>query len=133
MLKRYYNLIMIPRAVRDEFSSEFVLPQGIRVWTLNTGQDLAAKAIGLGKGENEAMILARDFLFPLIIDDTQAYHVAKRIGLEVYSSLGFLRGAYRLCGIDRVEYDPLIDNYQSSGRASPFFAAWAREATKSIV
>lgn len=130
VLKRCYDEVLVPQAVRTEFSVRFAFPRGLRVWTLTDSQKIAANQIGIGPGENEAIILAHDLMLPLIIDDTEPYVVAKRLGIQSYRSLQFLRAAYRSCHISRMEYDPLLDNFDTTRRADAIFVQWARQAAK---
>lgn len=130
LLKRCYRQVYIPRAVCDEFSLEFTMPSGVIVHTLSAAQETAAETIGLGRGENEAMVLARDLGLPLIMDDTDAEKVAAKYEIPVYHSLEFVRAAYRACFLERVEYDLRVDSFEASGRVYPEYVDWARHATK---
>lgn len=138
LLKRCYRQVYVPRAVRDEFSSEFTMPNGVKlampdaliVRTLTGSQKAAAETIGLGEGENEAMVLARDLGLPLVMDDTDAEKVAAKYDILVYHSLEFVRAAYRACFLERDEYDSRVSSFQASGRVYPEYIDWARQATK---
>jgi predicted nucleic acid-binding protein len=130
LLKLCFGVVYIPQGVADEFSQAFNLPKGLDVRTLRDTQKAEARAIGLGPGENEALILARDMMLPLIMDDDPAHKVAKRLGIEVYGSLGFVRAAFRSCLIERGEYDVRLEAFDRNGRAYQNLLEWARVATK---
>jgi len=130
LLKRCYRQVYVPKAVCDEFSSEFTMPNGVIVRTLSGPQKAAAEIIGLGEGENEAMVLARDLGLPLVMDDTDAEKVAAKYDIHVYHSLEFVRAAYRACFLERDEYDSRVSSFQASGRVYPEYIDWARHATK---
>jgi len=130
LLRRCYPRVYVPKAVSDEFSVAFQMPRGLITRTLRNTQQAEAESIGLGAGENEAMVLARDMQLPLIMDDGDAQKVAERLGVEVYGSLEFVRAAFCSCFIEREEYDERIDSFQESGRAHPEYVSWARNASK---
>lgn len=130
LLRRCYSRVYVPRAVTDEFSTDFDTPTGLTTWTLRNTQQVEAQSIGLGAGENQAMILARDMQLPLIMDDGEAQKVAERLGVEVYGSLEFVRAAFCSCFLEREEYERRLDSFQESRRAYPEYIAWARNATK---
>jgi predicted nucleic acid-binding protein len=113
-----------------EFTAKFSLPTGLIVRTLNSIQQADAKAIGIGPGENEAIVLARDMLLPLIMDDTSPQRVAMKLDLDVRSSLEFVRAVYISCFINRDEYEERLTAYDQSGRVSKSYVQWAMNATK---
>ncbi len=125
-----FRYIYIPRAVRDEFSNAFILPRGMIVRTLTSSQEDRARALGLGKGESEAIILAMDMQAPLIMDDTPARKVAERFNVTVIGSVGIIRIAFIECIVERDNYDLLITTFEHNGRANAEVIAWARNARK---
>ena len=98
--------------------------------TLNSIQQADAKAFGVGHGESEAIILARDMMLPLIMDDTPPQRLAMKLNLDVYSSLEFVKGVYVSCFIDREEYEERLAAYDQSGRVGKSYVEWAMKATK---
>lgn len=130
LLKLCYRQVIIPKVVKEEFTDKFPLPKGIIVRKLNLVQKAEAKSIGMHPGENEAIILATHLMLPLIIDDTPPQAFAMKQGLEVYSSLEFVRAIYMACFIERREYDERLDSYDESGRVGKSYVQWAMKATK---
>lgn len=130
LLKLCYRQVIIPKAVKDEFTAKFPLPRGIIVRKLNLAQKARADSIGMHDGENEAIVLALDLMFPLIIDDTPPQAFAMKQRLDVYSSLEFVRAIYISCFIEREEYDQRLDAYDRSGRVRTSYLQWAMKATK---
>jgi predicted nucleic acid-binding protein len=131
LLAKFFNPIIIPSSVASEISVEFTLPNEVTVQKLNAGQIVSAETIGLGAGENEAMILARDMRLPLIIDDGDAQRFAEQqLGLEVYGSLEFVRGAFLSCAIEREQFLAYIMSFLSNERANLGQISWASRAEK---
>lgn len=86
--------------------------------------------IGLGYGENEAIILAQDLEATLIVDERSARKVAKKLGISLLGSLGFVRLAFISCLIDRRDFESRVRAFQLNGRAQPNVISWGLRATK---
>jgi predicted nucleic acid-binding protein len=86
--------------------------------------------IGLGKGENEAIILAIDNEATLIVDENSARKLAKRQGMHVIGSLGLVRVAFRICVIERGDFESRVFQFRQRKRAKPENVSWALQATK---
>ena len=115
----------------EEIKKEFSLPPNVTVWTLTTNQENYAKSIGLGVGENQAMVLAMDMKLSLIIDDGDAQRFAEeQFGIDVFGSLEFLRAAFISCAIERTEYDMNVTEFAENDRANLSQIQWAQRASK---
>jgi predicted nucleic acid-binding protein len=131
LLSHFFKRIIVPPSVASEIRVEFNLPSGITIQPLKPEQITAAQSIGLGRGENEAMILARDLGLPLIMDDGDAQMFAEeQVGLEVYGSLEFVRGAFQSCLIQRDEFLGYVMSFLNYERANLNQASWASRAQK---
>lgn len=92
LLTQFWNLVMIPGAVRDELRPR-VLPPYIKIRELN-GAPAAAYTEGLDIGEAEAIALAIACQADLILlDDRAARRRAIKLGLPVIGTLAILRRA----------------------------------------
>jgi predicted nucleic acid-binding protein len=130
LLRKFYSPIIVPLSVAVEIKKEFSIPKGIEVRTLNGAQQTYADSMGLGPGENEAMVLAIDMQISLIMDDGPAQEVAQQYGIDVFGSLEFVKAAFESCAIEREEYDRSVDAFQEEKRAHLGLISWARKATK---
>lgn len=130
-LRDIYKPVIIPLSVATEIKREgFRLPTGVEVRRLNGTQQGYANSIGLGAGENEAMVLAQEMNLSLIIDDGPAGETAERYGIDVFCSLEFFKNNYEGCGIEKEDYDEIVDAFEEHGRAHLGLVAWARRAIK---
>ncbi|MBE0517432.1 MAG: DUF3368 domain-containing protein [Methanophagales archaeon] len=67
----------------------------------------------LGKGESEAIVLAKELEAILLIDDSEARKEAERIGVECIGTLRILKEAKEMRLIERVK--PVLDRLRDSG------------------
>lgn len=120
--------------LRDLFRT-LVIPQAVYIEIVEEGKDLpGAKEIRnakwievvgvksfpdlilpdfLGKGEREAIFLARQTRGILLMDEKRARNVAKQMGLKVFGSLGVLLKAKSEGKIDSVK--TLLDEFIQNG------------------
>lgn len=117
IVSQLFPSILVPNGVVTEIKRRYALPRGITVRTLNDGQKKRARQIGFALGENEAIILARDTGRGLVIDDGPPRNAAKKMGLDVISSLYTISIAYKQCLLNRSEYEDVVRRYRREKRA----------------
>ena len=118
ILGRFYNEVLLPKAVFDEvcsnpaFSDEAETIRNcvfIRVETVNNTQSVRIlRAAGLDLGESEAIVLADSLPDSLLLmDERKGRQIASSMGIRITGTLGILIQAKKLGIIDQVK--PLLD------------------------
>ncbi len=107
LLPALFNKIIIPQAVQKEF--------GIYLHWLQVEQPSDLGMVGAIKmlvddGEAEAIALAYERGFPIILDDRQARSVAKNLGISIIGTVGVLVKAKQAGLIPCLK--PLLDELQ---------------------
>ncbi len=107
LLPALFNKIIIPQAVQEEF--------GIYLHWLQVEQPSDLGMVGAIKmlvddGEAEAIALAYERGFPIILDDRQARSVAKNLGISMIGTVGVLVKAKQAGLIPCLK--PLLDELQ---------------------
>ena len=88
LLRRLFTIVTIPEAVKEELLVEgkvgqTVIAEAIKAGWLRIANPKKNIELGLGKGENSAINLAKETGDKLIIDDALAIKAAKALNLEV--------------------------------------------------
>lgn len=109
LLKLLFDEIIVPEGVLEELSEKYRPPSWFTVYTLNNRQKKRASYLGLGKGEFQAIILAKDFKTYLIIDERRARNVAKKLSIKVIGTAGILKKLYEECLIDYNRWRQILD------------------------
>lgn len=130
--KKMFSRVEAPQTVHDEFTAAFRPPPGLIVRTLSPSQKSRARALGVGRGESEAIILANDLRTPLIIDDRQARKVAKKHQILVIGSVQLLKLAFEDCLLQRGEFEERLRRFQRTDRADAATIERALRAQKSV-
>ena len=83
-----YEKVLIPQAVLKEYGSQ--LNECFEVRKINDIRLLEiVKELNLGKGESEAIVIAFENDFPVLIDDLKARNIAKKLHLTVSVQLEY--------------------------------------------
>jgi len=119
LLKEIFKKIYIPKAVYEEIcikgkekpGSKETL-EGIKEgWIeIKDVKALPELELILGRGEAEAITLAKELSLPLIIDERKGRKIAEKIGIKVIGTLGVIIKAYKLGLIKNLEEE--IDKFQ---------------------
>lgn len=109
LLKLLFDEIIVPEGVLEELSEKYRPPSWFTVYTLNNRQKKRASYLGLGKGESQAIILAKDLKTYLIIDERRARNVAKKLSIKVIGTAGILKKLYEECLIDYNRWRQILD------------------------
>jgi predicted nucleic acid-binding protein len=114
LLKDLFGSILVPQGVWDELRAfHHQLPEFVSLRLLS-GKILAPQTEALGRGEAEAITLARELSADLLLtDDRKARLAAERLGLKCAGLLGFLVRAKSTGRIDSVK--SMIDILQNRG------------------
>ena len=120
LLDALFEDVLVPRAVWREcsvegkpFAARLAEYLQLRVVDVSLAEDPAG-AMGLGRGEREAMALYRALgADRLLVDDDRARRVARRDGLNVIGSIGVLLGGKAQGLVDAIK--PYLDQVQSAG------------------
>ncbi len=121
LLKDYFGEIMIHDEVYEEVVTRGSLLFGARevsnsdwVKVVETGNRLAVDSLSvhLGKGEAEAIILAKEKNALLLIDDKDGRIMAANFGVRITGTVGLLK---LFAGDGRIELKKTIDNLMASG------------------
>ena len=124
LLERLFTEVSIPLAVAQEVSPSLpVLPAWIRIRQLSRPIDQVILRAALGRGETEALGLAKELAAELVIlDERAARQLAFDLGLAVAGTAGILARAKRTGFIPAVR--PLLERLLSLGfRISPAITA----------
>jgi predicted nucleic acid-binding protein len=99
LLPQMYSQVIIPPQVQKEFGLSFA-------WLIvknpqNIGMINSLKLM-VDDGESEAIALAYELGFRLVVDDKQARNIAKRLDIEIIGTVGILVKAKQLGLIDQL-------------------------------
>ena len=88
LLKKIFSYVTIPQSVKDEILIEnkpgyFIISEAIKEGWIRIDNPKKEINLGLGKGENSAINLAKEKNDKLIIDDAFAIKAAKAFDIEV--------------------------------------------------
>ena len=110
LLRILFDKVIIPEGVLEELSERYRPPSypWITIYRLNRRQMKRAIAIGLGKGESQAIIVAKDLGTYLIIDEKRARKVAKKYSIEVIGTAGILKKIYEECLINQDRWNKIL-------------------------
>ena len=89
LLCRVYEEILLPPAVRNEYSSDSQ-PCFIYAQAPHGLSTLLETEIGMGRGESEAIALAFTSNVPILIDDLKARKTARTLGCQISGTIGVL-------------------------------------------
>ena len=67
----------------------------------------------IGAGERQAIAIAKAQVIPLLIDDSDARHLAEHLGVTTTGSLGVLVQAYRRRLLSDIELDEILATIES--------------------
>lgn len=110
LLPALFGAILIPPAVQSEFGNvlswlQVVVPKDVGM--------VAALKMLVDDGEAEAIALAYEYQYRLIVDDLQARKVARELGLKLTGTIGVLIMAKQRGVIDAVK--PVIEALEGGG------------------
>lgn len=110
LLPQMYSQVTIPPEVQKEFGLYFS-------WLIvktpqNIGMINSLKLV-VDNGESEAIALAYELGYRLIVDDRQARNTAKRLGIKIIGTVGILVKAKKLGLIDQLL--PILEALKSNG------------------
>jgi len=99
LLPQMYSQVIIPPQVQKEFGLSFA-------WLIvknpqNIGMINSLKLM-VDDGESEAIALAYELGYRLVVDDKQARNIAKRLDIEIIGTVGILVKAKQLGLIDQL-------------------------------
>jgi len=99
LLPQMYSQVIIPPQVQKEFGLSFA-------WLIvknpqNIGMVDSLKLM-VDDGESEAIALAYELGYRLVVDDKQARNIAKRLDIEIIGTVGILVKAKQLGLIDQL-------------------------------
>jgi len=99
LLPQMYSQVIIPPQVQKEFGLSFA-------WLIvknpqNIGMVNSLKLM-VDDGESEAIALAYELGYRLVVDDKQARNIAKRLDIEIIGTVGILVKAKQLGLIDQL-------------------------------
>ncbi|NYB28194.1 MAG: DUF3368 domain-containing protein [Methanobacteriaceae archaeon] len=121
LLKDYFKEIFIPQEVYNEVvvagrnrpgAEKVESADWIKVKEVKNRVAVESLAINLGKGESEAIILAREIDDLLIIDDGQARKTAELMDLKITGTIGILLLA---ASEDKINFKETFDHLISVG------------------
>lgn len=120
LLKDVTGKIIIPEAVYQEIAvkgkpgaDKILVSDWIEAKTIKTKEIVRNLPPHLGKGEKEAIILAKELDGFLLIDDPSGRKEAERLGIKFTGTLGILQEAQAKKLIDKVR--PILDELMASG------------------
>jgi predicted nucleic acid-binding protein len=117
LLLQLYNAVVIPAAVREELLRHHdSIPPQIEVRHLEnaTSADQISKRYNIGRGESEAVALAKEINADfLLVDERRGRNAAKHEGLSIIGVVGILGAAKRQGLIPRLA--PLLDELIKTG------------------
>ncbi len=110
LLPQIYYQITIPPEVQKEFGLYFS-------WLIvktpqNIGMINSLKLV-VDNGESEAIVLAYELGYRLIVDDKQARNTAKRLGIKIIGTVGILVKAKQLGLLNQLL--PILEALESNG------------------
>lgn len=130
ILQKLCRNIIVPEGVMEEFSKEFNLPESIEPYALNKNQHAIASELGLGKGESQAIAVAKDLRKIVVIDETQARKLAKKLGLNVIGTFGLIKIGFEDCIINDTERKQIVDELGNDQHTEAWLKNYVLEATK---
>ena len=122
LMRRLYRRVLIPSSVYQEVViegrrlrkagigdiEEAIQSEWINVTALTKSQLASAEKYrtigGIGRGEAEALALARNRRLPVILDDRHARELARTLGLRVTGTAAMLLEAYFRKAISKKEF-----------------------------
>jgi predicted nucleic acid-binding protein len=110
LLPSLYYPIVIPPAVQEEFGRSF--PWLVLDKPTNKGLVTSLKLL-VDKGESEAIALAYERRYLLIVDDRQARKLAQQMGIQMIGTVGILVKAKRQGLIATLS--PVLDDLEAHG------------------
>jgi len=115
LLRSLYSQIIIPEAVRDEILRKRpTLPPGIEIGICINKADVQRLEVALGRGEAEAIVLAKEIPADLLlIDERKGRRFATKEGLSIIGVVGFFAVAKQRGLIAAVA--PLMDALIKTG------------------
>jgi predicted nucleic acid-binding protein len=123
LLRLAFEQVVIPEAVYEEVvvkgsgrpgAEEVQRADWIQVRAVRCRQHVEELGRFLGKGETEAIILAREISAPLLLlDDHRARFLAQQEGLNVVGTLGVLKHLKERRDLDAIR--PLFDDLRAAG------------------
>ena len=136
LLSRLFDQVIVPQAVLRELLSRST-PEVVRHWATNlpvwTSVRTPARIqpLMLGEGETEAIALAKELkAFAILLDDSEARHVARVQGLAVTGTIGILEHAAALNLVDLPDAIARIKRTTFYASAALLQAALDRDAER---
>lgn len=128
-----FDIIIIPKSVEKEFLAKHTrLPSFIQVenLTANEVKECALMSQSLGEGEKEAIILAKRFHSPLLIDDQTARKEAEKQGVKTLGVCSMLKEGFIVCLFERDEFDDYRIKLTSFLYMTNWLEQWLESAEK---
>ncbi|NES71291.1 MAG: DUF3368 domain-containing protein [Okeania sp. SIO2D1] len=110
LLPQMFSQVIIPPEVKKEFGIYFSWL--IVKSTQNIGMVNSLKLV-VDDGEAEAITLAYELGYRLIVDDKQARNTAKRLGIKIIGTVGVLVNAKQLGLLDQLF--PILEALETNG------------------
>lgn len=91
-LSNLFSTVTIPQTVYEEVTSknQSILPPFIKVLKVEKNELLDDLLLLLDKGESEAIVLAKQRQWPLIIDEKKGRKIASNLQIEIIGLLGII-------------------------------------------
>jgi len=133
ILEQLFNQdILVPKGVIEEYSQRFAArPSFIKVRELTQEQQTRARNLDLGKGEREAIILAKDLGALLIIEDEKARKISQEMGIEKTGTFGIIRAAFEECILTRQQMVDMVEKLKKDLFYKMWLIRWILDARKS--
>lgn len=121
LLKEYFSEVYIPQEVYDEVvthggdlfgAKEVVSQDWIKVEEVRNRIAVDSLSMILGKGESEAIVLAKERNMLLVIDDGEGRKIAESLGLKITGTIGLLLLA---AGEGKLDLKQTIDELMAVG------------------
>ena len=91
-LSNLFSKVIIPQTVYEEvtYKNQSILPPFIKVTNVKKDELLDDLLLLLDKGESEAIVLAKQEQWPLIIDEKKGRKIAGNLQIEIIGLLGII-------------------------------------------
>lgn len=109
LLPNLFEPVVIPPSVEEEFGAAL---SWFEIHRPSNSALVASLEIVVDRGEAEAIALAHETQFLLVLDDRQARSAARHLGLTITGTIGVLLKAKRAGLIDAVK--PLLDQLREN-------------------
>lgn len=131
IIEQMFSQIIVPRGVLDEFSAKFKgIPKWIIVEEVKTQCPKNSNLYTLGRGEREAIVLARKLGALLVIEDKKARKVCQELKLGITGTFGIIRKAFEECFLSRKELETKLEILKNDLYYEKRLIDWVLQAKK---